>query len=155
MTENHDIDLWREQAACRGADTAIWFDDRHRHTAQLICGQCPVARQCHTYATQANEQYGVWGGDLTRLRNNSRHQRTTNRRNQFSDGPTATQRVQTALHPTAWTTPHAIAERTGLMPNTVQKILRRLTDAGHTEHLAGGYYRLTKNAHVDDVGVEA
>jgi WhiB family redox-sensing transcriptional regulator len=148
MAEYHDIDLWREQAACRGADTAIWFDDRHRHTAALICNQCPVQQQCHNYATSNKEQYGVWGGDTSRLRNNHRHP-NPRRRNQNSDGYTTAELVADALNHDTWATAGAIADRVDRQRNTVHKALRRLTATGVVEHHDGGYYRLTKRAAAD------
>ena len=147
MTENHDIDLWRLDAACKGLPTAWWYDDATRNQAVAICNTCPVQHQCHTHATRTREQYGVWGADTSRLRNNHRHPRT---RNQHTPGPTATDRTLAALHPTQWSTPHAIAERTGLQPNTIQKILRRLINNGTPiDYANGGYYRHAQNSDAD------
>jgi WhiB family redox-sensing transcriptional regulator len=137
---------WMDDAACRGADTSIFYDDATRRTAVAICNDCPVIDQCADYATRTSEQYGVWGGDTSRLRNNSRHPRT---RNQNSTSPSAADRIHAALHPIQWVTPHAIAERTDLQPNTVSKTLRRLIDAGAPiEHLDGGWYRLAADLEV-------
>lgn len=71
---------WREDAACLGYDTALWFppdpdetpdEPRRRETPRLyrqakrICGACSVRQQCLDYALENKEPYGMWGG-LTR-----------------------------------------------------------------------------------------
>jgi WhiB family transcriptional regulator, redox-sensing transcriptional regulator len=146
MTQPHQLDTtWHEHAACRGTDPETFYDNRHVEQAVAICSTCPVRRNCHTYAKAAKEQYGVWGGDTSRLRATShRPERLT---------ATSAERILAELHAnhTTWTTPHALAERLHYEPNTVQKVLRRLIDAGAPiQHEPGGYYRLRV-----DVGVTA
>lgn len=62
---------WQEQAACRDADSRIFFHpsgergSAHRAReaeAQRICSRCPVQLACRRYALDARESYGVWGG---------------------------------------------------------------------------------------------
>ena len=57
-----DADHWRDSAACRGNDTAAWFDRTRRAEAAAVavCKQCPVRAQCLDYGKA--EQWGVWGG---------------------------------------------------------------------------------------------
>lgn len=78
-----DFDLaWQEDAACRGPVSAGGIDwrrgelhliffpelgDRDAATqavtlAKAICRTCPVMRECRTYAIDAREPDGVWGG---------------------------------------------------------------------------------------------
>ncbi len=76
ITEGARIADWRRDAECRGPNGA-WFyppsrperrEERARREAKakMICGMCPVARQCLDYALETREQHGVWGG-LTEL----------------------------------------------------------------------------------------
>ncbi|GAB91255.1 WhiB family transcriptional regulator [Gordonia rhizosphera] len=74
---------WREDAGCRGADPAVFFPAselsavdkaRHERTAKLICGNCPVRRQCHDFAAIGPEPYGIWGG-MTPTERKRRHRR--------------------------------------------------------------------------------
>lgn len=62
---------WRLQAACRGADTAVFYGpEGERPTrkraregrAKEICAACPVAQPCLQYALAHRECFGVWGG---------------------------------------------------------------------------------------------
>jgi WhiB family redox-sensing transcriptional regulator len=62
---------WRLQAACREADSAVFFSlDGERDPARevrearakAICARCPAIRECAGYAIAAGERYGVWGG---------------------------------------------------------------------------------------------
>lgn len=55
---------WMKEAACRGADTNLWFPEKG-HQAQYkqavaVCNRCPVRIECAEYG--ATEQYGIWGG---------------------------------------------------------------------------------------------
>ena len=58
---------WREQAACSGVDSDIFFpaseDDEQAVTqAKAICEECPVREACLQYALATNQSAGVWGG---------------------------------------------------------------------------------------------
>jgi hypothetical protein len=140
---------WMDDVNCKGADTDIFYEDSRREEAVAICGMCPVRRQCHDYAIRTKEVYGVWGGDTSRLRNTHRHH--PKQKNQYSGNPNATDIITDCLQRAApaWVTPHAIAERTGLQANTVQKALRRAVDRGAPiEHTDGGWYRVKKEVRV-------
>lgn len=73
-------DSWREKAACRAYDAALWFPEepevvrgepRKRETpriykeAKKICMGCPVQEACLAYALDTKACCGMWGG-LTR-----------------------------------------------------------------------------------------
>lgn len=76
------MDDWRERAACRSADTNLFFDDgdnnktvsaanqARRHQALAFCQVCPVVDQC--LKEHLAETIGIWGGttpeDRSRLR---------------------------------------------------------------------------------------
>jgi len=57
---------WREQAACGGADTDLFFpageEDALVAEAREICESCPVKDECLRYALATNQTEGVWGG---------------------------------------------------------------------------------------------
>lgn len=73
-----DTDSWRDNAACRGADTALWFHDQDHTTAGGTCAQCaaairicagcPVRTDCLAHALAADETYGIWGGQTAEKR---------------------------------------------------------------------------------------
>lgn len=63
---------WRLEAACRGLDPELFFssDDivnrqerqEREAEAKAVCTRCAVRTDCLTYALDAGERYGVWGG---------------------------------------------------------------------------------------------
>lgn len=55
---------WREDAACRDQDTAIFFPNNEAGAtlAAEICATCPVREQCLEFALQTRQVDGVWGG---------------------------------------------------------------------------------------------
>ncbi len=55
---------WRQEAACRAADTALFFGfEEDQERAVAICrGSCPVMIECREYAVATRRQDGVWGG---------------------------------------------------------------------------------------------
>lgn len=59
---------WEKDAACRGADQALFFGAPGRHPAEAlaICDRCPVRAQCE--AVSPDEVYGVWAGRTTEER---------------------------------------------------------------------------------------
>lgn len=64
---------WREQAACRGMETAIFFPTRGDNAgvaqARSICAGCPVRRQCLDNAlADTGDRYGIRGGLTARER---------------------------------------------------------------------------------------
>jgi len=65
-------EAWREQAACLGADVALFFHPeavrgaaRSGRTleAKAICDACPVRLACRDQARAAREPYGIRGGE--------------------------------------------------------------------------------------------
>jgi WhiB family redox-sensing transcriptional regulator len=55
---------WREDAACRGADTDLFFPatEEEAGPAKAICALCPVREECLEFALQTRQEDGVWGG---------------------------------------------------------------------------------------------
>ena len=62
---------WQFNAACREADTRIFFHppgergavhEARDEAAKVVCARCPVREACLQFALAANEPYGVWGG---------------------------------------------------------------------------------------------
>jgi WhiB family transcriptional regulator, redox-sensing transcriptional regulator len=55
---------WQEDAACRGADTSVFFpaSEADAGEAKAICATCPVAEACLEYALATRQPDGVWGG---------------------------------------------------------------------------------------------
>src|SRR5918999_4911580 len=68
---------WRAAAACRLADTSLFFGPERElvgarrlreQQAKAICATCPVIEPCRAYALVHREPYGVWGGLTERER---------------------------------------------------------------------------------------
>lgn len=63
----HKID-WMEQAACKGVDTNIFFQDQGASykRAKAICIRCDVQIQCLDYVMRNggthDDEFGLWGG---------------------------------------------------------------------------------------------
>jgi WhiB family transcriptional regulator, redox-sensing transcriptional regulator len=55
---------WFDDAACRGADTTVFFppSDAHADAAKTICATCPVREECLEFALETRPPDGVWGG---------------------------------------------------------------------------------------------
>ena len=57
---------WREQAACAGIDSEVFFptseEEPASEEAKAICAECPVREACLQYALATNQAAGVWGG---------------------------------------------------------------------------------------------
>lgn len=55
---------WQTGAACRGADTAVFFPrtDADAGAAKAICDTCPVAQDCLEWAIETRQPEGVFGG---------------------------------------------------------------------------------------------
>ena len=75
---------WREEAACRGADLALFFPSRGESAgpARQICASCPVRELCLDYALRHGIVHGIWGGLTERDRRalRSRHVSTSKRK---------------------------------------------------------------------------
>lgn len=57
---------WMERAACRGAETSLFFPRRNpeggRNAAiEKYCQGCPVIKQCGKFGADTNS-VGIWGG---------------------------------------------------------------------------------------------
>lgn len=70
---------WVRYAACRGADTAIFYPGRGESPEAAIayCNRCPVRELCLDYADSFKDTFGVWGGttgnDRRRIRSEHYH----------------------------------------------------------------------------------
>lgn len=55
---------WREKAACRGMDTAIFFQKyKYVPTALVdLCSQCPSRLHCLEFAIRNDLPNGIYGG---------------------------------------------------------------------------------------------
>jgi len=57
---------WMEFAACKGADSEIFFAESGWHTAnakaQEYCRNCTVYKDCMKFAIDNDITYGIWGG---------------------------------------------------------------------------------------------
>jgi WhiB family redox-sensing transcriptional regulator len=56
--------VWADRAACRNADTELFFatDDISVAAARRLCRPCPVRAQCADYALCLPDLTGIWGG---------------------------------------------------------------------------------------------
>ena len=55
---------WRAEALCASSDPELWFAAgavEHK-LAKIVCGRCPVKRDCLDYAMTAPIDHGIWGG---------------------------------------------------------------------------------------------
>lgn len=59
---------WRLQAACRGMDVNVFYENGECEAAKAVCARCPVRAQCGRFAWDKKEEYGVWGGQTKRDR---------------------------------------------------------------------------------------
>lgn len=68
---------WMSRAACGGVDPELFFPANESAQtavkAQEVCAECPVNGMCLRYALKHQVQYGIWGGLITRDRNQVRH----------------------------------------------------------------------------------
>ncbi len=63
---------WQDDAACRGADTSLFFAPNYfekrgqklarESQAKVICAGCPVREPCLEYALRSRDPHGIWGG---------------------------------------------------------------------------------------------
>ena len=128
MTENHDIDLWRNDAACRGLPTEWWYPDQgdNAHRAKAICAECPVTTQCGNYAEANEELYGIWGGGANRTR---RHGRQIRAHLNNSDRALAVLKAENR-----WLNGATIEQQTNIAAVSIYNTLGRLRDRGLVEH---------------------
>jgi len=64
-----DKDDWREEAACRRVEAALFFPVgatgdavAQIEAAKAVCQRCPVQDACLQYAFETNQEAGIWGG---------------------------------------------------------------------------------------------
>jgi WhiB family redox-sensing transcriptional regulator len=69
LTSSYDKASWRDSAACRYADTELFFPIGKTgpalaeiQQAKRVCAGCPVRQACLTFALSTNQLYGIWGG---------------------------------------------------------------------------------------------
>jgi WhiB family redox-sensing transcriptional regulator len=70
---------WRRRAACKGADTDLFFPDSGQGAAEAraVCTRCPVKAECLEFALACGPMLrGVWGGTTERTRRRLRADRT-------------------------------------------------------------------------------
>ncbi len=61
---------WRAEGLCAGRDPDLWFAVgafEHKQ-AKRICRDCPVQRECLSYAMDLPVDHGIWGGMTERER---------------------------------------------------------------------------------------
>lgn len=70
---------WADDAACAGADPAIFFPKlgQSGDQARQYCERCPVREPCLEWAVSAQEPYGIWGGTSELERRAIRHARAS------------------------------------------------------------------------------
>lgn len=63
---------WKERAACRDADPAIFFPQAGgvlaAQQAKAYCEACPVQGECLEFAASNAMRYGIWGGRTEKQR---------------------------------------------------------------------------------------
>ena len=67
---------WREQAACRGEEPGLFFqeDAPTRRRLRALCASCPVSKDCREYAVASGCE-GWWGGTTEAQRERLRKKR--------------------------------------------------------------------------------
>ena len=112
---------WREEAACRGADLALFFPGRGESAgpARQICASCPVRRPCLDYAISYGITSGIWGGLADRDRRPLRTRHVS-----------AVRRERDAAIVAAGYTTAAIGREFGLAATSVGRVLRRTGHGG-------------------------
>jgi WhiB family redox-sensing transcriptional regulator len=61
----HVSDKWMERANCVGTDPEAFFPEFREQTSRtvrMICRECPVARECLSYALRNDIRDGLFGG---------------------------------------------------------------------------------------------
>ena len=51
---------------CHAGDPDLWFAEvpADLERAKILCGGCPIRRQCLSAALDRAEPWGVWGGEI-------------------------------------------------------------------------------------------
>jgi len=82
MSEPDEEPAWWGDAACAGADPALFFPTQGDNCgeAKAICATCPVTAECLEYAmAMGSAVEGVWGGTSARERRQIRRKRAVAR----------------------------------------------------------------------------
>ena len=60
----HPTGPWVADGLCAEVDSELFYPPANAaaHDAKSICARCPVRTECLTYALEAGERWGVWGG---------------------------------------------------------------------------------------------
>lgn len=73
LAHYQDSQPWRANAACKGANTELFFQPtrleraaRAKEIASQYCDQCPVTDQCRAEAQRHPHTEGIWAGDRYR-----------------------------------------------------------------------------------------
>lgn len=129
-------DSWREDAACRGLDTEMFFpgpgEPELINTAYRVCGRCPVKDECRAEAEKFDTRHGIWGGtsayERTRVRNREPDEPPKPRT--YRPPLTTVQREQVqALAALGWTN-NEIARQVGVSYRSVARIRARYMQNG-------------------------
>ena len=66
---------WRNDAACLDEDPELFFPEgeseryqRQIEAALEVCATCPVIEECLSYALEADQRTGIWGGTTAEQR---------------------------------------------------------------------------------------
>ena len=80
----YDPNEWRQDAACRDLDTAIFFPETEEEFAAALadCAASTVRDSCLEFALVTRQDDGVWGGmtETDRKRRRRRRQEAARRR---------------------------------------------------------------------------
>lgn len=133
---------WRNNAACRGMNPAIFFPElgNHNHAAKQICAGCPVSQQCADAG--AGEDFGVWGG----LNPMERHTGTSR-----TSTYVRLETVLALLRAERWLTPAQIGERLGVSRDAARRSLYRLKDQELVDN-DHGFWCATEHVSRETVG---
>jgi WhiB family redox-sensing transcriptional regulator len=82
-----DVERWRQHAACRDVDPAVFFPVGVTGAAvdaiaaaKAICEDCAAQAECLEFAVSTNQEYGIWGGTSEEERRGIRRARRAARR---------------------------------------------------------------------------
>jgi WhiB family transcriptional regulator, redox-sensing transcriptional regulator len=110
---------WRNRAACRGTDLAVFFPGRGESAepARQICARCPVRQPCLEFALSHGIVHGIWGGltDRDRRALRTRHAGAARRERDAAIAAAAA----------AGSTTAAIGRAFGLARTSVTRVLSR------------------------------
>jgi WhiB family redox-sensing transcriptional regulator len=59
---------WTTAAKCAGTKDFLFAEGPDQRKVRIVCGDCPVRRQCLAEALDGRVEWGVWGGLTERER---------------------------------------------------------------------------------------